>query len=77
MISLNDIELEKEVKVINIEQDSKIIKKRLLEMGLTKGTRVKIIKVGPSGNLKTIKLRGYNLTLSSSELSKIKVEKIY
>ncbi len=46
-------------------------KRHLLEMGLTKGTKIKIKKIAPMGDLISIELRGYELVLSKNEANKI------
>ena len=46
---------------------------RLLDMGLTKGSSVKVKKVAPLGDPIEIRIRGYSLTLRKNEAEKIKV----
>ena len=54
---------------INIEDRKR--KKHLLDMGLTKGTKVKIKKIAPMGDPIGIELRDYELCVSKKELSQI------
>ena len=51
------------------------LKRRLMDMGLTKNTNVQLQKVVPLGDPLEIKLRGYDLTLRKSEASLISVVK--
>lgn len=51
------------------------LKRRLMDMGLTKNTNVQLQKVAPFGDPLEIKLRGYDLTLRKSEASLISVVK--
>ncbi|UTX65011.1 FeoA family protein [Streptococcus constellatus] len=51
------------------------LKRRLMDMGLTKNTNVQLQKVAPLGDPLEIKLRGYDLTLRKSEASLISVVK--
>ncbi len=46
-------------------------KMHLLEMGLTKGTKIKVKKVAPVGDPISIELRGYELCISKKDASKI------
>lgn len=46
-------------------------KKHLLDMGFTKGTKVKIKKIAPMGDPVSIELRGYEICVSKSELLNI------
>ena len=47
--------------------------RRLIEMGLTPGTRVTVTKRAPLGDPIEIRLRGYELTLRADDASKILV----
>ena len=50
-------------------------KMHLLEMGLTKGTRIKVKKVAPMGDPISIELRGYELCISKKDASRIIVSR--
>ena len=47
---------------------------RLLEMGLTVGSRIKVLKVAPLGDPMEILVRGYHLSLRKAEARFIQVE---
>lgn len=49
------------------------IRRRLIEMGLTPGTRVTVTKRAPLGDPIEIRLRGYELTLRADDAEKILV----
>lgn len=51
-----------------------VLRRRLLDMGLTPKTRVMVRKVAPMGDPIEIRLRGYELTIRREEASKIQVE---
>lgn len=72
--SLVDIKVNQKCKILEINIENKEIKRHLLEMGLVKGTIVKIKKVAPLGEPVVIELRGYELFLQKKELRKIKVQ---
>lgn len=76
MITLDKINVGETVIVKGIIESNKKVKRHLLEMGLTKGTKILIKKKSPNNQLLTIYLRDYNLTLSMEDLRRIKVEKI-
>ena len=62
--------LEKQDKFKSYIED--IEKKRhLLEMGLTKGTKIKVKKKAPMGGTISIEVRGYELCISEKEAEKI------
>ena len=50
------------------------IRRRLLDMGATAGTRVEVERVAPLGDPMEIKLKGYHLTLRKEEARRIEVE---
>lgn len=50
-------------------------KMHLLEMGLTKGTKIKVKKVAPMGDPISIELRGYELCISKKDASRIIVRR--
>ncbi len=50
------------------------IRRRIMDMGLTKGTSVYVRKVAPLGDPMEIKVRGYELTLRKADAEMIEVE---
>lgn len=50
------------------------IKRRIMDMGLTKGTEVFVRKVAPLGDPIEIKVRGYELSLRKADAEHIEVE---
>lgn len=50
------------------------IKRRLMDMGLTKNTKVFVRKAAPLGDPIEIMIRGYELTLRKNDASIIEVE---
>lgn len=60
-------------KILEINIQDKKKKRHLLEMGLTRGTIVKVKKIAPSGDPISIELRDYELCISKKELENISV----
>lgn len=50
------------------------VKRRIMDMGLTKGVHFDVIKVAPLGDPMEIKVRGYELTLRKGEAELIEVK---
>ncbi|AEE14185.1 iron (metal) dependent repressor, DtxR family [Thermodesulfobium narugense DSM 14796] len=69
---LDQIDTGKTVKIVRIEDSP--IKSKLLSMGTTPGTVIKVEKVAPLGNPIEVTLLGYHLTLRKDEAEKIIVE---
>ena len=49
------------------------VKRRLIDMGLTPGTEVKLIKMAPFGDPMELQLRGYELSLRKEDAAQIQV----
>lgn len=71
--SLSEVTVDSQVKVTQIIGDKKI-RRRLMDMGLTKGTPLYLRKVAPLGDPLEISVRGYELTLRKTEAEFIIVE---
>ena len=50
------------------------VKRRIMDMGITKGVEVKIRKVAPLGDLVEVTVRGYELSLRKVDAEMIEVE---
>ncbi len=50
------------------------VRKRIMDMGVTPGAAIKVIKVAPLGDPIEVNIRGYELSLRKSEASQIIVE---
>ncbi len=50
------------------------MRKRLMDMGVTPGTSIKVIKVAPLGDPIEVNIRGYELSLRKNEAQNILVE---
>lgn len=70
-IFLSDIQASKKVMVKNI---SGVDTTRLLEMGITPGIEIEVVRKAPMGFPIEIKLRGYLLSLRESEAKCIEVQ---
>lgn len=49
------------------------IRRRLMDMGITTGVEITVVKVSPFGDPVEYRLRGYNLSLRKSEAQLIEV----
>ena len=50
------------------------LKQRFMDMGITKGTEIKIIKIAPLGDPIEIELRGYNLSIRKEDAENILIK---
>lgn len=72
MSTLDTLELGTKVRIKGIEKGS-VVKRKLLDMGVTPGVEVKIVGKAPMGDPINIELRGYKLTLRKNEAKAILV----
>ncbi len=50
------------------------IRRRIMDMGVTRGVEIKMLRAAPMGDPIEYRLRGYNLSLRRSEAQMIEVE---
>ncbi|MCC8074204.1 MAG: ferrous iron transport protein A [Clostridiales bacterium] len=50
------------------------VKRRIMDMGITKGVQIKVRKVAPLGDPVEITVRGYELSLRKADAEMIEVE---
>lgn len=74
--SLSELKIGQTAVVKRINITNKNVKRHLLDMGLTKGTKVSIKKIAPMGDPIDILLRGYELAIRKADLKQIEVEVI-
>jgi len=70
----NELNIGDKAKVIELDVESKEIKRHLLDMGITRGVEITVKKKAPMGDPIDISLRDYELCISKKELSSIIVE---
>lgn len=71
---LSDLVVGQTAKVLKLHETNKDIRRHLLDMGLTRDTKVTVKKIAPMGDPIDISLRDYELCICKSDLSKIEVE---
>ena len=72
-ITLNNIKAGSSAIVIGIALTGPL-KRRLIDMGITPGVKIKIKKFAPLGDPSEIELRGYELSIRRSEAKNIFVK---
>ena len=75
MQTLKESKIGSTLKVVKIEGEGSI-KRRIMDMGFTKGTVRVIRKVAPLGDPIQITLRDYELSLRKADAEKILVEEV-
>lgn len=49
------------------------IRRRIMDMGITRGVEVKVVKVAPMGDPLQLSVRGYDLSLRKEDAQRIEV----
>lgn len=70
METLRDVPVGTTVTVAKLTGEG-AIKRRLMDMGITKGTQILVRKVAPLGDPIEVNVRGYELSLRKSEAESI------
>ena len=73
MRTLSDVKIGESVKVKALKGEGPV-KRRIMDMGITKGVEIYLRKVAPLGDPIEVSVRGYELTLRKSEAENIEVE---
>jgi ferrous iron transport protein A len=73
MKPLNEVECGQKVTVLKIN-GSGAVKRRIMDMGITKGTEIYVRKVAPLGDPMEITVRGYELSLRKADADIILVQ---
>ena len=55
---------------------SSAMKQRFMDMGITKGVTVKVLKIAPLGDPMEIEIRGYNLSIRKEDAQNIEIEEV-
>ena len=73
MKTLKDVKVGETATVAKLHGEGPV-KRRIMDMGITKGTEVFIRKVAPLGDPIEVTVRGYELSLRKADAEQIEVE---
>ena len=73
MKTLKDIKVGKSARVVKLHGEGPV-KRRIMDMGITKGVEIHVRKVAPLGDPFELNLRGYELSLRKADAEMIEVE---
>lgn len=77
MLTLDTLEPGKDAIISAVNCTDVALRKHILDMGLTPGTEVMLVKRAPMGDPIELRLRGYELTLRSEDASHIEIINIH
>ncbi len=75
MNTLKNVKVGCKVRVTKVGGEG-AIRRRIMDMGITKGAQIYVRKVAPLGDPIEINVRGYELSLRKADAEMIEVEKI-
>lgn len=75
MKTLKDVKIGGTAKVVKVHGEG-AIRRRIMDMGITKGVELYVRKVAPLGDPLEIYVRGYELSLRKADAEMIEVENI-
>ena len=73
MKTLRDVKIGKTVKVVKLYGEGPL-RRRIMDMGITKGVEIYVRKVAPLGDPMEITVRGYELSIRKADAEIIEVE---
>lgn len=73
MKTLRDAKIGETVKVVRVHGEG-ALKRRIMDMGITKGVEVYIRKVAPLGDPIEVTVRGYELSLRKADIEIIEIQ---
>ena len=73
MKTLKEAKIGETVRVVKLHGEG-AVKRRIMDMGLTRGTEVYIRKVAPLGDPIEVTVRGYELSLRKADAEMVEVQ---
>jgi ferrous iron transport protein A len=73
MTTLREAKIGQTVKVVKLHGEG-AVKRRIMDMGITKGIEIYVRKVAPLGDPIELTVRGYELSLRKADAEMIEVE---
>jgi len=71
---LDELKVGDRAVVVGYEESDALYRGKLLAMGLTKGSVVRLVEVAPLGDPIKLEIRGYDLSLRKAEADAVIVE---
>ena len=73
MNTLKDVKVGKSARVVKLHGEG-ALRRRIMDMGITKGTLITVRKTAPLGDPIELHVRGYELSLRKADAERIEVE---
>ena len=73
MKTLREVKIGDTGKVVKLHGEG-AVKRRIMDMGITRGAEVHVVKVAPLGDPMEVTVRGYQLSVRKADAEMIEVE---
>ena len=73
MKTLREVKIGETVKVVKLHGEGPV-KRRIMDMGITKGVQMHVRKVAPLGDPMELNVRGYELSVRKADAEMIEVQ---
>lgn len=73
MKTLREVKIGDTVRVVKLHGEG-AVKRRIMDMGITRGIQVQVRKVAPLGDPVEVTVRGYELSIRKADAEMIEVE---
>ena len=73
MRTLKDLKIGESAKVVKLHGQG-AVRRRIMDMGITRGTVVKVRKVAPLGDPFELTVRGYELSIRKADAQMVEIE---
>ena len=73
MKTLKETKIGGSARVVKVHGEG-AVRRRIMDMGITRGVEIKITKVAPLGDPLEVTVRGYELSLRKEDAARIEVE---
>ena len=73
MNTLKDVRVGKTVQVVKLHGEGPV-RRRMMDMGITKGVEIYVRKMAPLGDPIEVTLRGYELSLRKADAAMVEVQ---
>jgi ferrous iron transport protein A len=76
MIRLGDLKVGEYGEIAGFNAGDSDYKMKLLSMGFTKGTKIKVLRVAPLGDPMEVEVRGFHLSLRKNEAEILDIKRL-
>ncbi len=73
MKTLKEVKVGEDCRVVKLHGEG-AVKRRIMDMGITRGTDIHVVRVAPLGDPVEVTVRGYSLSLRHEDADMIEVE---